>query len=85
VRLATPATLPGVNGRPMTACAWSAAMVRPEVLDASIEKGIAESVVAIAQTSVIVFDILIMIDSLVSRKPEGRTINDHSVFFESAQ
>ena len=60
-------------------------MVRPVVLDASIEKGVTESTVAIAQTGVIFFDILIMIVSLVSTKPEGRTINDYSVFFESAQ
>jgi hypothetical protein len=44
----------------MTACAWLAAIKTPEVLDASIEKGSAENVAAIAQTSAILFDILIM-------------------------
>jgi hypothetical protein len=44
-------------------------MVRPEVLDASIEKGIAESVVAIAESSVIFLDIFIIVDSLVSTNP----------------
>ncbi len=53
MRLATPATLPGVNGRPMRAFAWSAAMVIPVGFNASIEYGIEESIVAVAQTSAI--------------------------------
>jgi hypothetical protein len=63
VRLVTPATLPGVNGRPIRACAWSVVMAIPVVFDASIEQGMTESIAAIAQISAILFGILIMIDS----------------------
>jgi hypothetical protein len=56
-----------------------------EVLDASIEKGIAESTVAIAKASVIFLEIMTMINSSLPRKPEGRTIDDHDFLFECAQ
>jgi hypothetical protein len=44
-------------------------------------KALQKRIIAIAQTSVIFFDILTMIDSLVSTNPEGRTINHYSVSF----
>jgi hypothetical protein len=78
VRLATPATLPGVSGRPITARAWSAFIVMPACFETSIEYGTTENITAIAQISAILFGARTMTDSL-SMQSDGRTCNDHSI------